>query len=151
MVRQEIKKFNMDCAGHRGLECEAPCTLYSVLYAGGIIGDPSLLSSTDELTRYSAGGCVFTSEFEVTSLILSMKNIILRFSGLDTLCRVELNGSELGVTDNMHRTYDFDVKTKVELGKNTLKLVFSAPVKGQNLTKDNEDIPYKTRYLPTLL
>jgi beta-mannosidase len=51
----------------------------------------------------------------------------MRFAGLDTFCKIEVNGKDLGTVDNMHRTYDFEVKTKLELGMNTLKLIFSKP------------------------
>ncbi len=127
MVRQEIKSFLMDSGEYAGLKCTAPCSLYSVLFDNGVIGDPSVSDNAAGLSRYSARGCVFRAEFEITPLIMSMKNVLLRFSGLDTLCRIEVNGQEIGVTDNMHRTYDFEVKTKLNLGKNTLKLVFTAP------------------------
>ena len=127
MVRQEIRKFNMDCRGHKGLECTAPCSLYSVLFRSGIIGDPTVCDDISVLEAISAGGCTFTAEFEVTPLILSMKNIYMRFAGLDTLCKIEINGKELATVDNMHRTYSFEVKTKLELGMNTLKLTFTRP------------------------
>ena len=128
MVRQEIKDFYLDAGENRQLKCTVPCSLYSVLYDNGIIGDPSVLDNVAKNTRYSERGCVFYADFEVTPLIMSQKSVLLRFFGLDTLCKVELNGNEIGVTDNMHRTYVFDVKTKISLGKNTLKLNFS-PVK----------------------
>lgn len=127
MVRQEIKKFHMDCREHKGLECIAPCTLYSVLFEHGIISDPSKSDDVAMLARHAIGGCEFYAEFEVTPLILSMKNVYLRFSGLDTLCRIEINDREVAITDNMHRTYDFDVKAKLSLGMNILKLTFSKP------------------------
>ena len=135
MIRQEIKKFYMDCGEHKGLECIAPCSLYSVLYERGIISDPSLFDDVTLLADYSEGGCTFYADFEITPLIMSMKSIYMRFSGLDTLCRIEINDRELSVTNNMHRTYDFEVKTKLVLGKNTLKLVFSKPLPNPHLRK----------------
>jgi beta-mannosidase len=135
MVRQEIKKFYMDCGGHKGLECLAPCTLYSVLHDRGIISDPSLSDNISELSRYAEAGCVFYTDFEITPLVMSMKNIYMRFAGLDTVCRIEINGKEIATTDNMHRTYDFEVKTKLILGMNTLKMTFSKPVFTPHLRK----------------
>lgn len=135
MVRQEIKSFRMDFGAHTGLECTAPCSLYSVLFNHGIIGDPSISDNALQIKKYSGKPCTFTSEIEVTPLIMSMKSVLLRFSGLDTLCRVELNGHEVGVTDNMHRTYDFDVKTRLLLGKNTLTLTFTPASASATLRK----------------
>ena len=135
MVRQEIESFVMDSGEYSGLQCTAPCSLYSVLYDNGIVGDPSISNNAAMLLPYSKKGCTFTAEFEITPLIMSMKNVLLRFLGLDTLCKIEVNGYEIGNTDNMHRTYVFDVKTKLNLGKNLLKLTFSAPTNGLSVRK----------------
>ena len=135
MVRQEIREFYMDVGEHEHLSCTVPCSLYSVLYTHGVIGDPSVLDNAARIKRYSERGCVFCADFEVTPLIMSQKSVLLRFHGIDTLCRIELNGREIGNVDNMHRTYDFDVKTKIELGKNTLKLTFSSPKASPALRK----------------
>lgn len=135
MVRREIKDFYMDYGEHVRLECAVPCSLYSVLHKNEIIGDPSLVDNAAKIAPLSERGCVFYTDFEVTPLIMSMKCVLLRFHGLDTLCRVELNGAEIGATDNMHRTYDFDVKTKINLGKNSLKLIFSSPTPSKTLRK----------------
>ena len=135
MVRQEIKKFYMDCREHKGLDATLPCSLYSVLFENGLIGDPSLSEDTSVLERYAEHGCVFYTDFEVTPIIMSMKNVFLRFLGLDTICRVEVNGHEIATTDNMHRTYDFDVKTNLKLGTNSLKLTFIRPTYTPKLRK----------------
>ena len=135
MVKQEIKSFHMECSGHTGLSCAAPCSLFSVLLEHNIIEDPSLADDTRALAAYSARGCTFNATFEVTPLVLSMKNVLLRFSGLDTLCTVVLNGHEIAKVDNMHKVYDFDVKTKLHIGDNELKLIFKAPNEGDDLRK----------------
>ena len=135
MVRQEIKSFVMHSGEYSGLACTAPCSLYSVLFDNKIIGDPSVSDNAARISKYAECACTFEAEFEITPLVLSMKNVLLRFSGLDTLCHIELNGSEIGMTDNMHRTYDFEVKTKLTLGKNTLKLVFTPPRADKNLRR----------------
>ena len=118
----------MDYGRYTDLPCTAPCSMYSVLLDNKLIDDPMCTPRIEDLARYSERGCTFSASFEVTPLILSMKNVILRFHGLDTLCRVEINGHTVGNTDNMHMTYDFEVKTKLHVGMNRLKLVFS-PVK----------------------
>jgi len=135
MVRQEIKSFVMHSGEYSGLACTAPCSLYSVLFDNKIIGDPLISDNAAKIDTYSKNGCTFEAEFEITPLVLSMKNVLLRFSGLDTLCRIEVNGHEIATTDNMHRTYDFEVKTKLSLGKNTLRLRFTPPTSDKTLRR----------------
>lgn len=48
--------------------------------------------------------------------------------GLDTVALVELNGTEIGRTENMHRSYRWDVRGTLREGANTLTVTFAAPV-----------------------
>ena len=48
--------------------------------------------------------------------------------GLDTVATVELNGDEIGRTQNMHRSYRWDVRGALRQGENTLTVTFAAPV-----------------------
>jgi beta-mannosidase len=48
--------------------------------------------------------------------------------GLDTVATVELNGVEVGRTQNMHRSYRWDVRGMLRDGENTVVVTFAAPV-----------------------
>ena len=135
MVKQEIKSFRLEVPGYAALACTAPCSLYSVLLENKIIEDPATTARLSELSSFATRGCTFSADFEVTPLVLSMKNVFLRFSGLDTLCTVTLNGQQIDTVHNMHRTYVYDVKTKLKVGMNELRLVFRTPKESENLRK----------------
>ncbi|MBN2710818.1 MAG: glycoside hydrolase family 2 protein, partial [Planctomycetes bacterium] len=62
--------------------------------------------------------------------------VLLHCDGLDTLATVKVNGKVLGKTDNMFRTYEFDVKKILKAGKNTIEVFFaSAVLEGKRLQK----------------
>ncbi|MGW8566475.1 glycoside hydrolase family 2 protein [Isoptericola sp. NPDC055881] len=48
--------------------------------------------------------------------------------GLDTVATVELNGVELGTTQNMHRSFRWDARDALREGDNSLVVTFAAPV-----------------------
>ncbi|MFK4837372.1 glycoside hydrolase family 2 protein, partial [Microbacterium sp. ZW T2_14] len=48
--------------------------------------------------------------------------------GLDTVATVHINGVEVGSTQNMHRSYRWDVRDALREGENSLTVSFSAPV-----------------------
>ncbi|MEU5154118.1 glycoside hydrolase family 2 protein [Glycomyces sp. NPDC021274] len=48
--------------------------------------------------------------------------------GLDTVAVVELNGTEVARTENMHRSYRWDVREHLREGANTLTITFASPV-----------------------
>lgn len=57
--------------------------------------------------------------------------IFLNCEGLDTVASIELNGQEIGRSDNMFRRYRFDIgKNMLMLSEaNVLRLSFQSPIK----------------------
>ncbi len=139
MVKQEIKSFTLDIGEHHGLGASAPCSILSVLSENKVIGDVYVGDNSETAKKYAGRTAMFTAEFEVSSVMMSMKNVFLSLSGLDTLCKIELNGKEIARTDNMHRAYFLDAKTKLAVGKNIMKLTFYPTSDG--------DAVRKSRYL----
>ena len=111
------------------LPCQAPCTMYSVLFGHGKIPDPFYGLNERELQHLGEKDCSFAAEFTVDETLLTREYIELTLSGIDTLCSIYLNGKRLARTKNMHRTYVFDVKNRLIPGKNRLKLEFSSPMR----------------------
>lgn len=111
------------------LQCKAPCSMYSVLYANGIIKDPFYRCNEQQAVKLSEKGCQFSAEFNIEQDMMSKKNVFVKFYGLDTLCSIYLNDKLLANTNNMHRTYIFDIKDIIKEGKNKMMLIFSSPIK----------------------
>jgi beta-mannosidase len=66
---------------------------------------------------------------------------LLRCEGLDTLADLFLNGKAVGKADNMHRTWEYEVKQNLQGGENTLRIVFRSPIKfvGEAYKKSRTD------------
>ncbi|MBQ9744306.1 MAG: glycoside hydrolase family 2 protein [Clostridia bacterium] len=122
-----IENWKMNYKEHYGLECKAPCSMYSVLLQHGLIEDPFYGINELEYTKLSDYDCIFESEFYIDENTIHQNYIELVFLGLDTLCKIYINGKALAETKNMHRQYIFDVKEYVCVGKNTIRLDFSSP------------------------
>ena len=78
------------------LSCQAPCTMYSVLYDHGKIPDPFYGTNERELQYLAEKDCVFESVFSAPPALLTREHIELVFHGLDTICHIYLNGTLLG-------------------------------------------------------
>lgn len=115
--------------GYAPLPCQAPCTMYSVLYDHGKIPDPFYGLNEQSVKHLGEKDCAFSTEFDVEESLLRRDYVELIFHGLDTLCRITLNGEILDSVKNMHRTYVYEVRSLLHLGKNTLRLDFSSPVR----------------------
>ena len=63
-----------------------------------------------------------TFVFEGAAKNLSLVELVCE--GLDTLATLKLNGRLLGKTDNMHRTWRFDVSKLLKVGQNQIEIKF---------------------------
>lgn len=114
---------------YQKLVCKAPCSMYSVLLEHGLIEDPFQGLNELRSTPLSNRDCLFEAALQISEEMLEREHLELTFLGLDTICDIYLNDILLESTMNMHRTYSYDVKRRVHLGENALRLVFHSPTK----------------------
>lgn len=104
-----------------------PGDLYSDLLQGGKIEDPYYRDNELATLALAENEYEYRTSFFAEEDVLCKERVLLRFEGIDTLADVDLNGVLLGVTDNMHRTWEFDVKECLKAGENILTVVFHSP------------------------
>lgn len=144
-----IKDWTLEWEGGTPLPCQAPCTLYGVLYDHHVIDNPFWGLNDQKLTALGERDCCFTAVFTPDEGLLDNDYVELVFSGLDTICHIYLNGQRLDKVQNMHREYRYDVKSRLQPGENTLRLAFQSPVqyfneKGRRhylYTNDGDTLP----------
>ena len=124
-----IRDWTLHFEDYEPLPCQAPCSLYSVLYENGKIPDPFWGLNEKALTALSEKDCAFTARFEADAALLAKEYVELTFYGLDTICSIWLNGRRLDSVKNMHRTYTYDVRQWLRPGENELRLAFSSPMR----------------------
>ena len=123
-----LKDWKMTYGEYKNLTCSAPCTMYGVLLEHKLIEDPFYGLNEKKATKLSEQDCMFETEFFVDNTMLENEYAELTFLGLDTICRIELNGVELDLVKNMHRAYTYNVKKFLNTGKNNIVLYFSSPI-----------------------
>jgi len=128
VIKKIINNFRIDLEGKEGLTVGVPGSVYSALYEHKIIEHPYYRDTLKRLEASPYKSATFTSDFELDKQILSQNNIYLRLSGIDTVAAVTLNGEQLSLCDNMHRSYLFDIKNLAKFGMNQLKLYFTSPI-----------------------
>ncbi len=125
----------------RVIPASVPGCVHTDLMAAGLLDDPYL--GTNELEARWVGECSwrYTGRFEVDEELLPASHsdkaapgnpdparVDLVFEGIDTLATVRLNGVVLGIADNMHATWRFDVREALRRGANVLEVDFPAPL-----------------------
>ena len=110
--------------GSEKLPAQVPGDHYSDLLRAGKIPDPYYRDNNQAVQSAAKTGWVYERTFEVTPQQLAMKNVELVCHGLDTFATVTLNGTKLGSTNNMFRTWVFDVRKVLKPGANALQIQF---------------------------
>ena len=107
------------------LDAQVPGNVHLDLLRAGKIPDPFYRDNADHLGWIFKSTWNYEREFEVPSDWIDRKVVLLRCEGLDTVARIEINGEQVADTDNMYRTWEFDVKPYLRAGTNQLRISFS--------------------------
>lgn len=116
---------------------EVPGTVISGLYAAGKIENPYYRENEYKVRELFWKDYQFARRFVVSQELLGQREVNLVCRGLDTLSRICVNGRELAVADNMHRTYILPVKEYIHEGENEICITFCS------VLQFIENYPYK--------
>ncbi len=106
-----------------------PGTVHTDLLAAGVIPDPYHRDNESHLQWIGETDWVYRRRFDVPDDFLAHDRVLLRCEGLDTLATVRINSHEVARTDNMFRTYEFDVKRLLRKSRNKIEVRFNSAVK----------------------
>lgn len=109
--------------------CDIPCSVYKTLTQSGVIENPYYRENELWATAISDDDYEFEKVFDVDESLYDNEKLTLTFYGIDTISQIYLNGKYLGTTNNMHRTWIFDIKKVAVLGKNNLCVKIKSPNK----------------------
>jgi beta-mannosidase len=104
-----------------------PGSVHTDLLAAELIPDPYLDGNEKLLSWIGLTDWRYSTTFVWNPS--GADRVELNFGGLDTVAEIELNGVRLGATRNMHRSYTFDVTSRLKAGLNELVVVFRSPIR----------------------
>ncbi|MDT8716216.1 glycoside hydrolase family 2 protein [Clostridium sp. 19966] len=117
---------------------KVPGSVYNDLLLNNKMEDPYWRANENEALKIMDNDFEYKTNFSVPEEILNSDKVLLRFEGLDTIGKVLLNGICLGDVNNMHRTWEFDVKKLVNDESNELAVEFFSPNK--YIKEENEKV-----------
>jgi beta-mannosidase len=104
-----------------------PGCVHTDLLAAGKIPDPFYRDNEKAVQWVGESNWIYKRTFNVPDDVLKNDRVLLRCEGLDTLATIKINGKEIGRTDNMFRTWEFDTKPFLNAGQNTIEVTFDSP------------------------
>jgi len=83
----------------------------------------------------------YARTFTLPAHFLAKAHVDLVAQGLDTLCTIALNGTELGKTNNIYRTWRLDAKPLLQAGENTIEIRIENPFPYMAARQKNDPLP----------
>ncbi len=120
------------------LPATVPGDIHLDLLHSGKIPDPFYRDNESKLQWIEKARWEYRTSIDATKAILAHEHVELVFEGLDTACTVFLNGQRVASPDNMFQEWRFDVKSRLHIGANDLRIVFPAPMKIAEAVADSD-------------
>ncbi|MDR2266926.1 MAG: hypothetical protein LBE09_05005 [Christensenellaceae bacterium] len=105
-----------------------PTCNYLDLLKDKFIGDPFFGENEGKLFWVSELDWTYEKSFEIRQDELQSKIVRIHFESIDTIADIYLNDELLDSVKNAHIPYDYDVKSKLKVGLNTLSVHLTSPV-----------------------
>ncbi|MFP3090936.1 glycoside hydrolase family 2 protein [Treponema sp. TIM-1] len=109
------------------LPAQVPGSVYNDLLLNKKMEDPYWRDNEDRALAILENDFEYVNRFTPSPELSGSSRVVLRCEGLDTLADLYLNGEILGKADNMHRTWEYEVKDRLKPGENSLRIVFHSP------------------------
>lgn len=116
-----LKNWFVEYEG-KPLPVNVPGDIVNDLMQNGILEDCLFGNNFKSAKWVHERDWIYSTEFVLSKEDVESEELCLRFDQIDTYAEITLNGRLLGKTDNMFRSFSFDVKGIAVEGKNTLSV-----------------------------
>ncbi len=110
-------------------DARVPGTLFADMLDNHIIENPYYRFHEKQFAELAEEDYEYQCIFNLETEFLNREHQTLVFEGIDTIADIYLNGRKLASTDNMHRTYRFDVTGMLVAGCNKIEVILHSPLK----------------------
>ena len=123
-------QWRMCIAGEENwIGATVPGSVYQDLLTAGKMEDPFYRDNEEKALALMEHDFLYERVFSIDSSLLACSRIVLHMDGLDTLADVFVNDTKVLYADNMHRTWEVDVKHLLLAGENTIRVKFYSPTR----------------------
>lgn len=110
------------------IPASVPGSVYHDLLHAGKMDDPYFRDNEYDALKISSNDYEYSRPFFISDEIQHSDMVYLSCRGLDTLSEIYVNDMHIADTNNMFRTYEWDIKPFIHEGENSIKVIFRSPV-----------------------
>lgn len=119
---------------------QIPGDTHSALLDAEKIQDPYWGSNELDVQWLNQEDWIYSRKFQVDETFLNSNSVFLNCERLDTITEIFINGTSIGITENMFTRYRFEVKSQLIVGENQINIHFKSAEK--HAIALNETMPY---------
>lgn len=108
------------------IRASVPGCVHTDLMSAGLIDDPFYGRNEKSIQWIGEKDWEYRKTFTISEADLLVSNMWVVLEGVDTYADISVNGLPVGTTDNMFRTWRFDVSDKLKAGDNQLTIRFES-------------------------
>ncbi len=120
------------------MTAKVPGSVYGTLLESGQMPDPYYRDNELTALQLMDNDFVYETQVFITEDMRKGDALLLCFDGIDTLADIYLNDVWLGHANNMHRTWEYDVRAMARVGENTLRVELHSPTR--YIKEENEKV-----------
>ena len=126
------------------LEANVPGSVYADLIENEKMEDPYYRDNELNALKLMEYDYEYLTTFDIDEDILLCEKVLIRFHGLDTLADIFLNNNFIASVNNMHRTWEFNIKRYLRTNNNEIYIIFHSPTKFiKEAAEQGIDVIYK--------
>jgi len=128
MEKQSLNgKWCVTCKDRKfEIPARVPGDVYHDLLKAKQIPDPFFRDQEEQCKWIGESDWTYSRDFTVRKALLKRDRVLLTCHGLDTLATITINGQKVATTDNMFRTWEWEVKELLTAGKNSITITFAS-------------------------
>jgi len=104
-----------------------PGSVYHDLLTAELIEDPFYRDNEMQALALMDHDFVYSRSFCVDEKLLQSDAVLLRCEGLDTIATLYIGEDVVGIANNMHRIWEYDIKQYLHIGENRITIRFASP------------------------
>lgn len=108
------------------IRASVPGCVHTDLMSAGLIDDPFYGRNEKSIQWIGEKDWEYRKTFTISEDDLLVSNMWVVLEGVDTYADISVNGLPVGTTDNMFRTWRFDISDKLKVGDNQLTIRFES-------------------------
>ena len=108
------------------IKASVPGCVHTDLMSAGLIDDPFYGRNEKSIQWIGEKDWEYRKTFTISEADLLVSNMWVVLEGVDTYADISVNGLPVGTTDNMLRTWRFDISDKLKVGDNQLTIRFES-------------------------